>query len=92
MNSFFFEDKDPRFTRLKPVLALRLLSKGLFYIRAMRRGVEKLEELELPMCIMVVHCSLPFSLVTRQTTYYITLKTMIFKEPRLNLLSRSSLY
>jgi hypothetical protein len=34
LNSFFFEDKDPRFTRLKPDLALRLLSKGLFYIRA----------------------------------------------------------
>jgi hypothetical protein len=35
LNSFFFEGKDPRFTRLKPGLALRLLSKGLFYIRAM---------------------------------------------------------
>ena len=35
MNSFSFEDKDPRFTGLKPGLALRLLSKGLFYIRAM---------------------------------------------------------
>ena len=34
LNSFSFEDKDPRLTRLKPVLALRLLSKGLFYIRA----------------------------------------------------------
>ena len=33
MNSFSFEDKDPRFTRLKPGLALRLLSKGLFYTR-----------------------------------------------------------
>ena len=32
LNSFSFEDKDPRFTRLKPGLAL---SKGLFYIRAM---------------------------------------------------------
>ena len=30
LNSFSFEDKDPRFTRL----ALRLLIKGLFYIRA----------------------------------------------------------
>ena len=35
MNSFSFEDKDPRFTKLKPGLALRLLIKGLFYIRAM---------------------------------------------------------
>ena len=35
LNSFSFEDKDPRFTRLKPGLALRLLSNGLFYIRAM---------------------------------------------------------
>ena len=35
LNSFFFEDKELRFTRIKPVLALRLLSKGLFYIRAM---------------------------------------------------------
>ena len=35
MKSFSFEDKDPKFTRLEPVLALRLLSKGLFYIRAM---------------------------------------------------------
>ena len=35
LNSFSFEDKDPRFPRLKPGLALRLLSKGLFYIRAM---------------------------------------------------------
>ena len=33
--TFPFEEKDPRFTRLKPGLALRLLSKGLFYIRAM---------------------------------------------------------
>ena len=38
MNSFSFEDKDPRFTRLKPGLALRLLSKGLFYIGAMIRN------------------------------------------------------
>ena len=35
LNSFSFEDKDPRFTRLKPDLELRLLSKGLFHIRAM---------------------------------------------------------
>ena len=35
LNSFSYEDKDPRFTRLKPGLALRLLSRGLFYIRAM---------------------------------------------------------
>ena len=35
LNSFSFEDKDPRFTRLKPGLALSLLIKGLFYIRAM---------------------------------------------------------
>jgi hypothetical protein len=35
LNSFCFEDKDQRFTRLKPGLALRLLSKGLFYLRAM---------------------------------------------------------
>ena len=35
LNSFSFEDKDPRLTRLKPVLALWLLSKGLFYIRVM---------------------------------------------------------
>ena len=27
LNSFSFEGKDPRFTRLKPGLALRLLSK-----------------------------------------------------------------
>ena len=31
LNSFTFEDKDPRFTRLKPGLLLRLHSKGLFY-------------------------------------------------------------
>ena len=35
LNSFSFEDKNPRFTRLKPVLALRILCKGLFYKRAM---------------------------------------------------------
>ena len=35
MNSFSFEEEDPRFTRLKSGLALRLLSKGLFCIRAM---------------------------------------------------------
>ena len=35
LNSFCFEEKDPRFTRLKAGLALRLFSKGLFYIRAM---------------------------------------------------------
>ena len=38
LNSFCFEDKDPRFTRLKPGLVLRLLSKGLFYTRAMVVG------------------------------------------------------
>ena len=37
LNSFSFEDKNPRFTSLKAGLALRLLSKGLFYIRAMLR-------------------------------------------------------
>ena len=36
-NSFSFEGKDPRFTRLKLGLALRSLSKGLFYIRAMSK-------------------------------------------------------
>ena len=36
LNSSSFEDKKPRFTRLKPDLALRSLSKGLFYIRAMQ--------------------------------------------------------
>ena len=35
MNSFAFVDKDPRFTRVKSGLALRLLSKGLVYTRAM---------------------------------------------------------
>ena len=35
LNSFSFEDKGKRFTRLKPGLALMLLSKGLFYIRAL---------------------------------------------------------
>ena len=30
LNSFTLEDKDPRCTRLKPILALRLLSKGLY--------------------------------------------------------------
>ena len=34
LNSFSFEDKDPRFTMLKPDLAPRLLCKGLFYLRA----------------------------------------------------------
>ena len=36
--SFEEEEKDSRFTRLKPDLALRLLSKELFYIRAMSIG------------------------------------------------------
>jgi hypothetical protein len=36
---FCFKDKDPRFTRLKTSLALRLLSKGLFYIRAMMNSI-----------------------------------------------------
>ena len=34
LNSFSFEDKNPRFTRLKLGLELRLI-KGPFYIRAM---------------------------------------------------------
>ena len=38
LNSFPFEDKDPRFTRLKSGLALRLISKRLFYIRAIVRS------------------------------------------------------
>ena len=41
LNSFTLEDKDPRWTRLKPGLALRLLSKGLFYIRAMVHAKQK---------------------------------------------------
>ena len=41
LNSFSFEVKDPRFTRLKPGLALRLLSKELFYIRAMYDKIHK---------------------------------------------------
>ena len=41
LNSFNLEDKDPRCTRLKPFLALRLLSKGLFYIRAMVHANQK---------------------------------------------------
>ena len=36
LSSFSFEDMDPRFTRLKPGLVPRLLSKGLFYIRVMK--------------------------------------------------------
>jgi hypothetical protein len=40
LNSFPFEDKDPRFTRLKSGLALRLLSKGLFYTMAMMPNLE----------------------------------------------------
>ena len=39
LSSFAFEEKDPRFTRLKPGLALKLLNKGLFYIRAMRKAI-----------------------------------------------------
>ena len=39
LNSFSIEDKDPRFTRLKLGLALRLLSKRLFYIRAMEPAI-----------------------------------------------------
>ena len=42
MNSFTLEDKDLRCTRLKSFLALRLLSKGLFYIRAMVHANQKL--------------------------------------------------
>ena len=41
LNSFSFEDKGKRFTRLKPGLALMLLSKGLFYIRDMAGSKEK---------------------------------------------------
>jgi hypothetical protein len=39
LNSFSYEVKDPRFTRLKRGLAIRLFSEGLFYIRAMRLGI-----------------------------------------------------
>ena len=42
LNSFSFKDKDPRFTRLKPDLALRLLSKRLFYIRAMTARISNI--------------------------------------------------
>ena len=35
ISNSFIQEKDPRFTRLKPGLAVGLLSKGLFYIRAM---------------------------------------------------------
>ena len=41
LNSFTLEYKDPRCTRLKPFLALRLLSKGLFYKRAMVHANQK---------------------------------------------------
>ena len=40
---YSFWDKDPRFTRLKPGLAVRLLCKGLFYIRAMVIGSDGFE-------------------------------------------------
>ena len=40
-NLFSFEDKEPRITRVKPGLALRLLSKELFYIRAMYDKIHK---------------------------------------------------
>ena len=46
MNSFSFEEKDPRFTRLKPDLALRLLGKGLFYIRATVLSEKKFSQTE----------------------------------------------
>ena len=39
LNSFSFEEKEPRFIRLKPGVALRSFSKGLFYIRAMEQGM-----------------------------------------------------
>ena len=42
LKSFSFEDKDPRFTRIKLGIALRFLSKGLFYIRAMGGGCHML--------------------------------------------------
>ena len=47
LNSFSFEDKDPRFARLKSGLALRLFSKRLFYIRAMTSGAVKIWSLHL---------------------------------------------
>ena len=40
LKSFSFEDKDPTLKWLKPGLALRLLSKGLFYIMAMNQSLE----------------------------------------------------
>ena len=46
LSSFCFEDKDQRFTRLKLGLAIRLLIKGLFYIRAMQ-SVKLIEKSDL---------------------------------------------
>ena len=45
LNSFSFENNDSRFARLKSGLALRLLSKGLFYIRAMGQTLIVLSEI-----------------------------------------------
>ena len=47
LNSFSFEPKNPRFTRLKSGLAQRLLSKGLFYKRAM-------DKLSMQVCIALI--------------------------------------
>ena len=47
MSLFSLEEKEPRFTRLKPDLALRLLSKGLFYIRAMEYFLSNWLELDV---------------------------------------------
>ena len=55
LNSFFFEDKDPRFTRLKPGLALRLLSKGLFYVRAMAGACMLSLIMERPKVLDLIH-------------------------------------
>ena len=54
-----FVDLDPRFTRLRPGLALRLLSKGLFYIRAM--GVEgfRKEKTETKRILLLLFASNP---------------------------------
>ena len=49
MNLYSFEDKDPRFARLKSGLALRLLNKGLFYIRAMALIKIDLRKIVTPM-------------------------------------------
>jgi hypothetical protein len=86
LNLYSFEENDPRFTRLKPGLPLKLLSKGLFYIRAMMLSnlnnlTKKSNEIKITFKISP-RLWIPQLLFLQQAQWYLNLSCFVlFWEP-----------